>query len=452
MKPQTREETRAASGEEAPGGFGWSGLRDAFVARARQLQRDPWMDVPGWARADPQHALSGKKFVICGSNLRSQMRHVVRHRETLAIVDDFLYQKVRELYGVPVISTEMWLSMAKKDPSIVSLILVASATAYNHFMRCCIEQRLPVLTALQYFRLSAPASDLAPHARLNFMYGLNFFSHAVENFDALARCADVFDDDFSRFTLLSHLNFRLTGDPNHLWRCAIGYNTDRYGYDSYLFNRSFFEFGEDEVFVDGGGFDGDSIEQFLRAVRGRFRHLYCFEPSPEFAQKILQRIRHLQTLYVQEIGSRIDIVPKGLWDCATRLTFNPSQFAAEDLGYEGSAPLGGHLVDSGITDHIYRPEEESAVGFSIDTASIDETCTLPVSFIKLEIEGSELQALQGAAATIAKSRPKLAISIYHKPEDYLTLTRFVSDTGLGYKMSLRQHNPQVPDATVCYCY
>jgi hypothetical protein len=74
-----------------------------------------------------------------------------------------------------------------------------------------------------------------------------------------------------------------------------------------------------------------------------------------------------------------------------------------------------------------------------------------VSLIKLEVEGSELRALMGARATINSNRPRLAISVYHKPEDLITLMQFIRDTGLHYRMSLRQHNPWVPDAMVCYC-
>ena len=73
------------------------------------------------------------------------------------------------------------------------------------------------------------------------------------------------------------------------------------------------------------------------------------------------------------------------------------------------------------------------------------------SVIKLEIEGSEPQALEGAARTIERHRPKLAVSVYHMADHLHRLPQQVLDFDQGYRLFLRQHNPAVPDATVCYC-
>ena len=319
-------------------------------------------------------------------------------------------------------------------------------------VQCLAQCNLPWLGTIDYFRMVAGNAACPSGTGVTFVYGLPFFRHTIESLDAYLGCADLFDDDYSRFTLFSMLNYRLTANPNFLAQCAVGYNAERAMRDSYIFNRSFFNFSDEEVLVDGGAFDGDSIEQFLRAVRGKFRRIYAFEPSEEQAARCEQRVRRLQLLSVNEIASRISVHTKGLWSSATRLTFNPSLFAAEELAFVESAPLSGHVVGAGFNGHMYRPEVEEANAIQINTTTVDDACGEEATLLKLEVEGSELEALRGSTRTIEKMRPKMSLAIYHKPEDYLTLTNFVRETKKGYRMSLRQHNPLLPDATVCYCY
>lgn len=64
----------------------------------------------------------------------------------------------------------------------------------------------------------------------------------------------------------------------------------------------------------------------------------------------------------------------------------------------------------------------------------------PISLIKMDIEGSELSALQGAYQTIKKNKPVLAISAYHKSEDLITLPQYIKSVNSDYKLYLRRHS------------
>lgn len=110
-----------------------------------------------------------------------------------------------------------------------------------------------------------------------------------------------------------------------------------------------------------------------------------------------------------------------------------------------------HMVNSGIIN-ISNSETERRASIRVPVVTIDEATNLEATFITFEIEGAELKALNGARETIARNRPKMAISIYHKPEDLATLTDFVLTTGQGYQLGFRQHNSLCPDAMVLYCY
>lgn len=80
---------------------------------------------------------------------------------------------------------------------------------------------------------------------------------------------------------------------------------------------------------------------------------------------------------------------------------------------------------------------------TVETVTIDETVArlaLPrVDFVKMDIEGAELDALRGGEQTIRRHRPKLAISLYHKPDDFETIPRWLAELDLGYKFYLGHH-------------
>jgi hypothetical protein len=78
------------------------------------------------------------------------------------------------------------------------------------------------------------------------------------------------------------------------------------------------------------------------------------------------------------------------------------------------------------------------------TTTIDEVVVhenIPrIDFIKMDIEGSELSALRGAESTIRRCRPKLAISLYHRPEDFFSIPSWIDSLDLGYRVFLEHYS------------
>lgn len=72
------------------------------------------------------------------------------------------------------------------------------------------------------------------------------------------------------------------------------------------------------------------------------------------------------------------------------------------------------------------------------------------TFIKMDIEGAELKALEGAADTIRRWKPLLAISLYHKPEDLLTIPQYIRSLNAEYTFYLRGHHPELAIELVLY--
>ncbi len=164
--------------------------------------------------------------------------------------------------------------------------------------------------------------------------------------------------------------------------------------------------GEQEVFVDAGTYNGDSLEGFLQWVNGREYKAYAFETSP-----------YMCSLIKAKNIPNVEVHNRAVWNCEEALTSTePSR---------GSSVVGTG-EDASFT--LY--------GTTIDSVAAGEK----VTFIKMDIEGAELQALEGAKETIVHCRPRLAICIYHKPTDIYDIGKYILELNPGYKLYIRHYS------------
>lgn len=173
---------------------------------------------------------------------------------------------------------------------------------------------------------------------------------------------------------------------------------------------------EQEVFVDGGAFDGKTSFEFYKWCKGAFHKIYLFEPDIGNREKCETNLK--------EIRQRVEIIPKGLWDRVEILKFT-------SLG-NGSSYVG-----------------ETDAAYEIQTTTMDEAIQEKVTFIKLDIEGSEYRALCGAKRLIKTYTPKLAISVYHRLEDIWKLPLLILSYNRNYSFYLR-HYSLAASETVLY--
>lgn len=180
------------------------------------------------------------------------------------------------------------------------------------------------------------------------------------------------------------------------------------------FEPNFLPHASSEVFVDAGAYDGQTALNFMEWGGGEYSRILCFEPD----EKNL-------TLCREKLSGKKNIhyFNKGLWDKAGVLKFSSSE------------------TSSGIDENG---------NILVPVVSIDEICRdMPVTFIKMDIEGSELRALKGARETIRKNKPKLAICVYHKAEDLFEIPEEILKIDSSYKLYLR-HYCFYEDETVLY--
>ncbi len=95
-----------------------------------------------------------------------------------------------------------------------------------------------------------------------------------------------------------------------------------------------------------------------------------------------------------------------------------------------------HFAASGTSSSAVVSEN----GIEIEVTTIDETVKdEKITFIKMDIEGSELKALAGARDTIKRCRPRLAICVYHKSDDLMTIPQYIQNLVPDYKLYLRNY-------------
>lgn len=400
--------------------------------------------VAGW------NELLTKKYIICGSTLGDEIKLMLQLVDVIAIVDDGLDATgLKTLYGVPVISTGKWIELVNQDRNILSCIFVATQRGSNHFLRQCAQHNFNYLLPIHFIHLIQITKFKDYDEGRIIHYGFKYHKFIVDHFEELIANTCLFSDPYSKLSYLNLILYKLTLNPVYLEAIAVG-RGGYYDFNTYLFDKSFLKFSEKEVYVDAGAFTGDSIEAFLYAVNGKYQHIYSFEPSLENNRLIRSRLQSLQTFFIPSFVDTVSLIDKGVWSHSCELVFNEN-FVLSAKGVR-SSPLGGHLIDSGLRTYSSSDLSGDLAIAKVPVISIDEGTNLDATFIKYEVEGSELEGLIGASKTLQKNRPKLAVALYHKPEDILVLPNFIRDIGLDYKIGLRQHDLFTPDATYMYCY
>lgn len=230
-----------------------------------------------------------------------------------------------------------------------------------------------------------------------------------EEFDANRAKVDwLFDrlaDEESRQTLQKLMSFRYTYELN----CLAGF-TERQ--TQQYFEPFFTVSGGKPVFVDVGGFDGFTSEEFIRHAPD-YQAVYIFEPEASNRANCKERLSGFKNIHLLPYGA-------GQEDAVLKFSS------------DGSASA---LCDDGETEiHVRR---------------IDELVSDVPTFIKMDIEGAEAMAIEGARELIATHRPVLAIAVYHRPSDMWNIPAKVLEIHQGYKIYLRHYTESIYE-TVMY--
>lgn len=216
----------------------------------------------------------------------------------------------------------------------------------------------------------------------------------------------LLEDDQSRQILLERIRCYITSEP-----------ITSSGEENQYFDPELITLRQDEIFVDGGMYTGDTAQAFFQVSNRKYKHYYGFEPDKA---NFLAANRNLSG------QPDITLVRKGLWSGEQRFPFNGSLASSSRID-DGA---DGDLVEVTALDTFFQDKE-------------------PPTFIKMDIEGAELEALKGTERLIRAYKPKLAICAYHRPEDVYTLPEQIKRFRDDYKFYLRHYTDTIYE-TVLY--
>lgn len=235
--------------------------------------------------------------------------------------------------------------------------------------------------------------------------------------EALVRVEQHLADELSRRTYLNVLKGRIFQE------FSFGLSGNLFFHEivrgPQYFDRELFSYGEGELLVDCGPYDGDALIEFAMTMECAGVRRYdavAFEADAANHQRVratleaygLQRFRS-RHVAVAEAEGEVDADDQN--NCRT----------------DGLAPV---CTSTDSLDRLLDGE--------------------PVTLLKLDIEGFELPALRGAKGLISRCRPKLAVCIYHSAEELVDIPLYLMDTHPDYRWFVRHHSATSPWETVCY--
>jgi len=229
--------------------------------------------------------------------------------------------------------------------------------------------------------------------------------------DKINSVIGMLEDDISKVVFKSLLDFRLTKDLFILKGCCD--NCAEY------FNQDIIKFCNDEVIIDGGSFIGDTLESFMKAVE--FKKYYAFEPDRRNYIQLESNIVKLG------IRSKVISVNKGMSNVNGIVAFLEN----EELRGSSAIDKSGNTEIEVVRLDDFIPSDEK------------------ITFIKMDIEGAEIDALNGCKNILQKYKPKLAICIYHKPDDLWEIPLLIKRLVPEYQIYIRHYSNYLWE-TVCY--
>jgi len=302
--------------------------------------------------------------------------------------------------GLPVLSVEAAAARYGQDGVFVITVFLGGAPVEAQL------QRLGCRTIVPFFVLYWKFPErFLPH------YAFGLPHEVLDAAPQIRRAWALLDDRTSRLEYLAQVRWRLDPFFDALPRPEDG--------DMY-FAQDIVTLSAHEVFVDCGGYDGDTALDFVARTGGRFARLYVFEPDPgNYA-----RLGEALTVVPPRIRQRIVTQAIAVGREPGRVTMHLSGAASSIAGGEG--------VSIGC-----KPLDRLLEG-SVPT------------FIKMDIEGAEMDALEGAMRTITGHQPILAVSAYHRPDDLWTLPLYVHSLSGRYRFHYRRYSHFAIDDLVLY--
>lgn len=172
--------------------------------------------------------------------------------------------------------------------------------------------------------------------------------------------------------------------------------------------KNIIKLSSDEGYLDLGAYRGDTVEEFLNYCNNEYNSITALEPDRRTFKKLTEYLKNV-----------------------------PESVAYQKAIYGESKTLI-------FSSKAGRQSTISSKGEEIESITVDELCeNKKITYIKMDVEGAEYEALKGAANTLKTQKPKLNIALYHKSRDIFELPLKIAEINPNYKFHLRRH-PYIP--------
>ncbi len=306
--------------------------------------------------------------------------------------------------GLPVVD---WAALARQAPQAqLALGIFNRDTPYDQLARLAGAAGFTLHMPWAFYEQFAPT--------LGWRFWLSPRAFLLKGMERIGQAAQRLADAESVQTLYRLCAFRLGLD--------LGYASFQSSETQY-FNTLTLPALQERVisYVDCGAYDGDTFAGLLAHPHISCAQAFLLEPDPANYAQLVQRAAAYP-------GTQTMCLPLAVAQSHGYLSFESGQGEASAV----------------------RQDAAFGEGESITAVALDQL--LPqarVDFIKLDIEGAEAQALRGARQIIERSRPVLAVSLYHNPQDLWELPELLFDLcGEGYRFHIRQHGCNSFDAVL----
>lgn len=253
-----------------------------------------------------------------------------------------------------------------------------------------------------------------------------FYEKNKQNIEDLI---NILEDNISEEVVMGLINFRKTYNFKFirnifkpLRRTHVENNTIT---DSdHYFSTDIINLSNKEGFVNCGGYDGDTVKSFLLQTKNKFKKIFVFEPSEANFNQLVKNINNLN-------------LPKDSIFCYQKGVFSENKecrfTASQSISGGGQISNEGNEIIEVVSLDIFLSQEDKDL----------------ITYINMDIEGVEIQALIGMQEIIKKNKPKLAISVYHEPGHLWEIPFLIKKLNPEYKIYLRQESLSEAE-TVCY--
>lgn len=280
------------------------------------------------------------------------------------------------------------------------------------------KEQFVVITCNAYREITNQLTDYGLSKDHIFYFDVKWLTHPngkgdfiFEHINEFEKVYSYLEDEKSRRVFLGLLNYKLTYKKEYVSAVAD---------ETQYFDPELVKLQKGTVFMDAGSYTGDTLKEFVKFTKGVYKRVICLEP----------------------VKANIELINK---------TIGMNDYHDVDVFAIAASDTEKVLYFDSKNGMSARPSAEGDIRVECDSIDhiVDQNAYERIDFIKMDIEGSEYDALLGAKNAIRKWHPILAICVYHREDDFYKIPNLIKNIYPGYRIYFRQYELS-DEETVCY--